>query len=135
MVQLRSTGSAGASLPNLTLQVIAHFCLRTCSSAYRVLLSSTGYAGASLPNLTLQALSISFQGSVEKHRLCWGFAFEPYLAGDYTLLFACVLASFRGSVEKHRLCWGFASEPYLAGDCTRLIANFSLVTQVALALH
>ncbi len=35
---------------------------------------------------------VSFQGSVEKHRLCWGFASEPYLAGDCTLLivnFAC----------------------------------------------
>ena len=98
-------------------------------------MSSTGYAGASLPNLTLQALSISFQGSVEKHRLCWGFAFEPYLADDYTLLFACVLASFRGSVEKHRLCWGFASEPYLAGDCTLLFAYERVALDTPKSLH
>ncbi len=34
-----------------------------------------------------------------------------------------------------RLCWGSASELYLTGDCALLIVNFSLVTQVALALH
>ena len=60
-----------------------------------------------------------------KLRLCWGFAFEPLIAGSYSLMFACVLVCFRGSVEKHRLCWGFASEPYLAGDCTLLFARSS----------
>ncbi len=39
-------------------------------------------------SLLIANVLVCLQGSVEKHRLCWGFASEPYLTCDCTLLIA-----------------------------------------------
>ncbi len=77
---------------------------------------------------------ISFLGSVVKHRLCWGFASEPYLAGVCTLLNPNVVNSttFGHALLIRNYVW---MTDTIVISAANMIAYFSSVTQVALALH